>query len=140
MSSAWLFAMAWIAVGGLLTLHPARAEGESKAGHRQQQGPGWVEEKGVASYYGQAHHGRRTASGKRFNQHELTAAHPWLPFGTRVRVTLAGGKRSVIVTITDRLYSKRRVVDLSLAAAQQLGIVQQGIAPVSLAPADAPAG
>jgi len=129
-----LLAMAWIAVGGLLTLHPGHAQAKDRSDHRAARGPGWVEENGVASYYGHAHHGRRTASGLRFNQMELTAAHPWLPFGTRVRVTVAGSTRSVIVTITDRLYSSRRIVDLSLAAAEHLGIVHRGIASVSLTP------
>ncbi len=91
-------------------------------------------ETGVASYYGPGHHGHRTASGRRFDQRELTAAHPWLPFGTKVRVSLAGTGRSVVVTITDRLYSNRRIVDLSLAAAQQLGMVHAGIGTVTLLP------
>ena len=95
----------------------------------------WVGESGTASYYGPAHHGRRTASGTRFDQKALTAAHPWLPFGTRVRVTLEGTRRSVIVVITDRLYSHTRVVDLSMAAARQLGIIRQGVATVLLSPA-----
>ena len=64
----------------------------------------------------------------------LTAAHRWLPFGTKVRVTLAATGKAVIVTITDRLYSKRRVIDLSTAAAATLGILHAGIAQVSLSP------
>ena len=94
----------------------------------------WVGETGVASYYGRAHQGRRTASGGGFDQKALTAAHPWLPFGTKVRVTLRDTGRSVVVVITDRLYSARRVIDLSVAAAQLLGIVPQGLATVSLTP------
>src|SRR3712207_1328517 len=89
-------------------------------------------QQGVASYYGPKQNGRRTADGSRFNQQEMTAAHPWLPFGTRIRVTLLETGRSVIVTITDRLPSRRRVVDLSLAAARELGMVQRGIAMVAL--------
>jgi rare lipoprotein A len=95
----------------------------------------WSGESGTASWYGPQHHGRRTASGSRFDQGALTAAHPWLPFGTRVRVTLAASGRSIIVVITDRLYSQRRVVDLSKAAARELGIISRGIALVSLTPA-----
>jgi rare lipoprotein A len=95
----------------------------------------WVGETGIASYYSAKYHGRITSSGVRFDQTQLTAAHAWLPFGTKVRVTLARTGSSVIVTITDRLYSARRVVDLSRGAAQQLGILQQGVAEVSLAPA-----
>ena len=94
----------------------------------------WVGESGTAWSYGPGYHGRRSASGARFDQMALTAAHPWLPFGTKVRVVLAGTDRSVIVTITDRLYSTRRVVDLSVAAARQLGIIRRGVAEVSLHP------
>ena len=94
----------------------------------------WFGEAGTASYYGAAHHGRRAANGSRFNQMALTAAHPWLPFGTKVRVTLASTGRTVVVTITDRLYSNRRIVDLSLAAAQRIGMVDQGIGEVTLLP------
>jgi hypothetical protein len=95
----------------------------------------WAEESGAASFYGRAHQGRRTASGARFDENELTAAHPWLPFGTKVLVTVQGTGRAVIVTITDRLYSRRRVIDLSTAAARVLGIIRQGVATVSLGPA-----
>jgi rare lipoprotein A len=94
----------------------------------------WVGEEGTASYYGAAHQGRRTASGTQFDKMALTAAHPWLPFGSKVRVTLANTGRSIVVTITDRLYSTRRVVDLSLGAARQLGMVGRGIAEVTLSP------
>jgi rare lipoprotein A len=95
---------------------------------------GWLQESGTASYYGPMFHGRRSASGARFNQEALTAAHPWLPFGSKVRVTLASTGRTVIVTITDRLYFSRRVVDLSVAAARQLGMINRGLAEVTLAP------
>jgi rare lipoprotein A len=95
----------------------------------------WVGETGTASFYGPAYHGRRTAGGTRFDQMALTAAHRWLPFGTRVRVTLAGTSRTVVVTITDRIPAgRRRIVDLSVAAARQLGIIDRGIAEVSLLP------
>jgi rare lipoprotein A len=94
----------------------------------------WVSETGTASYYGHAHQGRRTADGSRFDPNELTAAHPWLPFGTRVSVTLQATGRSVVVTVTDRLYSARRVIDLSMAAARLLGMVRQGVGTVSLSP------
>jgi rare lipoprotein A len=95
---------------------------------------GWVGEAGTASYYGRWHQGRMAASGVRFDQRALTAAHPWLPFGTRVKVTLAGSARSVVVTITDRLYSDHRIVDLSTAAARQLGMIDAGLAKVTLLP------
>lgn len=115
---------------GLLACNPISVRAEPSAESQTN----WVGESGYASYYGRAHQGRRTAFGTRFDQGKLTAAHPWLPFGSHVRVTLAGTERSVVVTITDRLYSARRVIDLSLAAARSLGMVAQGIAKVSLAP------
>jgi rare lipoprotein A len=96
---------------------------------------GWVGETGTASYYGRANQGRRTADGGRFDENALTAAHPWLPFGSKVRVTLRRTGHSVVVTITDRLPSPRRVIDLSLAAARLLGIEHQGVGTVSLSPA-----
>lgn len=95
----------------------------------------WVGETGTASYYGPAYNGKRSASGARFDQQALTAAHPWLPFGTKIRVMLAGTSRSVIVTVTDRIYSTRRVIDLSVAAAIELGMIRRGIAQVTIAPA-----
>jgi His/Glu/Gln/Arg/opine family amino acid ABC transporter permease subunit len=94
-----------------------------------------IAQTGTASYYGKAHQGKRTADGSRFDQKALTAAHATLPFGTRIRVTLAGTDRSVVVVITDRLHSRTRILDLSKAAASQLGMIQQGIARVSLSPA-----
>jgi rare lipoprotein A len=95
----------------------------------------WLGESGTASYYGLKEDGRTSASGLRFDKRLLTAAHHWLPFGTKVRVTLGGTDRSVVVTITDRLYARRRIVDLSVAAARELGIMQRGLARVTLAPA-----
>ena len=56
----------------------------------------WVGEAGEASFYGAWHHGRMSASGVKFDKKALTAAHPWLPFGTKVRVVLAGTGRSVV--------------------------------------------
>lgn len=87
---------------------------------------------GVASWYGPQHHGKKTASGRIFNQYALTAAHPSLPFGSRVKVTNLANDREVVVTITDRgPYSHGRIIDLSRAAAQKLGI--EGTARVRLA-------
>lgn len=94
----------------------------------------WVGETGSASFYGPDFHGHRSASGDRFDQKAMTAAHAWLPFGTRVKVVRGDTGRSVIVTITDRVYSDHRVVDLSLAAARALGMIRRGIAEVTLTP------
>ena len=91
------------------------------------------EQVGLASYYAHAHHGRRTASGERFDMAAMTAAHRTLPFGTRVRVTnLANGRRAV-VRINDRgPFKGRRILDLSLGAARELGMVGAGTARVRL--------
>jgi rare lipoprotein A len=88
--------------------------------------------RGKASWYGPRFHGRRTASGERFDQNELTAAHPTLPFGTLVRVRNIANGREVVVRINDRLPSRRRIIDLSKAAAVSLGFLNAGLAPVVL--------
>src|SRR5689334_19420754 len=86
---------------------------------------------GVASYYGWPYHGRRTASGEIYDMRKMTAAHQTLPFGVSVRVTDLSNNRSVVVRINDRGPFKRgRIIDLSVAAAQQLGIIQKGSATV----------
>src|SRR3954463_13629875 len=78
---------------------------------------------GGASWYGPGFHGRKTANGERFNTHALTAAHRSLPFGSRVRVTNARTGRSMVVRINDRgPFAGGRVIDLSKAAAQAVGI------------------
>src|SRR5262245_27361001 len=88
---------------------------------------------GMASFYGKAHQGRRTASGERFDMHALTAAHRTLPFGTRVKVTNLGNGRSVVVRINDRgPYAEGRVIDLSEAAARELRFLGSGTARVRL--------
>ncbi|MBK1720828.1 septal ring lytic transglycosylase RlpA family protein [Thiocystis violacea] len=89
---------------------------------------------GVASYYGGRFHGRVTASGERFDMHDLTAAHRTLGFGTRVMVTNKSNGRSVEVTINDRgPYVKGRAIDLSKGAAKELGMLGKGVARVELA-------
>jgi hypothetical protein len=88
---------------------------------------------GVASWYGPGLHGNRSASGEVFNQNALTAAHRSLPFGTRVRVTNMRNGRSVIVRINDRgPFSHSRLIDLSRAAADEIGMVSTGTAQVRL--------
>lgn len=86
---------------------------------------------GMASWYGKPFHGRTTASGRKFNMYEMTAAHTTLPTGTQVKVTNLANGRSLIVVISDRgPFSKKRIIDLSYAAANYLGFVQQGTAKV----------
>jgi rare lipoprotein A len=91
-------------------------------------------ERGVASWYGGKFHGRRTASGEVFDTHRLTAAHRTLPFGTLVEVRNLDNDRTVRVRITDRgPFVRGRVIDLSYAAAREIGMVGPGTARVELA-------
>lgn len=88
---------------------------------------------GKASYYAHQYHGRPTASGEPYNMYAMTAAHPSLPFGTLLRVTNLQNGRSVLVRVNDRgPYKPGRVVDVSLAAAEQLGLILPGTAEVRL--------
>ena len=90
-------------------------------------------ERGHASWYGSQFHGRRTASGENFDKYALTAAHKTLPFGTIVRVRSLKLGREVDVRINDRgPFSPGRVIDVSQAAAEALGLVGTGFAEVSL--------
>jgi rare lipoprotein A len=85
---------------------------------------------GVASFYTE---GTQTASGEKFNTMEMTAAHPTLPFGTKLRVTDVGSGRSVTVRVNDRgPFVHGRVVDVSYSAANALGMVGKGVANVKL--------
>lgn len=88
---------------------------------------------GHVSFYGRAFSGRKTANGERFDPSALTMAHPFLPFGTFVRVIHHKNKKSVIVRVNDRgPFTKGRVGDLSFAAAQKIGIVHRGVGLVTL--------
>ncbi len=82
---------------------------------------------GMASWYGPGFHGKKTASGKRYNMNAMTAAHTTLPFGTRIRVTNLENNRSVILTINDRgPFAKGRIIDVSKRAAKRLGFIVKG--------------
>ncbi len=88
---------------------------------------------GLASWYGKIFHGRRTASGERYDMHALTAAHRTLPLGACVRVTSLARMRSVVVRINDRgPFVRGRIIDLSYAAAEALGVRGAGGAQVRL--------
>lgn len=88
---------------------------------------------GVASWYGPGFHGKETASGEKYNQWDLTAAHATLPFGTRVLVTNLETQKSVIVRVNDRgPWIKGRIIDLSRRAAQEIGLLDTGIGGVRL--------
>jgi len=87
----------------------------------------------MASYYSNALHGKRTASGEPYNKTLLTAAHRYLPFGTLVRVTMLSTGKQVIVKINDRgPFIQRRSIDLSYKAAKIIGMVRAGIGKVKL--------
>jgi rare lipoprotein A len=91
------------------------------------------EQTGDASYYADKFIGRTTANGERYDPDELTAAHPSLPFGTRVRVTRLEGGQSVVVRINDRgPFVRGRIIDLSHAAARRLDMVREGVVPVTI--------
>ncbi len=91
------------------------------------------QETGRASYYASQYQGRPTASGETYDMYGMTAAHPSLPFGTPIRVTNLENGRSVVVRVNDRgPFKPGRVVDVSFAAAQQLGLILNGSAAVQV--------
>ena len=93
---------------------------------------GTVQE-GRASYYSDAFAGRRTASGERYDPERMTAAHPTLPLGTRIRVTRVDDRRSVEVRVNDRCgCGGGRIVDLSRRAARHLDMLHAGVVPVRI--------
>lgn len=90
-------------------------------------------ETGNASWYGKQFLGRKTASGERFVKHKLTAAHKTLPLGSVVKITNTTTNEEVIVRINDRgPYTKGRIIDLSPAAAKQIGVMSKGVAHIKL--------
>ncbi len=111
-------------VVAILVSLPMSASARVKTGHTQ---------KGVASYYHDALHGRKTASGEVYNKRIMSAAHKSLPLGTKVRVTKAGSGKSIVVKINDRgPFVKGRIIDLSRRAARELGIINSGVAKVKV--------
>lgn len=122
-------------ITGCLTLLLASALAEARASETPQGQVGW------ASWYGARHHGRKTASGERFSMHALTAAHRSLPLGTPVLVTHLNTGQQVHVTINDRgpfVDQPRRIIDLSRAAAERIGLLRHGVGPVRLEVLEAP--
>jgi len=93
---------------------------------------GWTE-KGIASWYGEPYHGRRTASGEIYDMHQLTAAHKTLAFGSVVKVTRRDTGADVKVRINDRgPFIEGRIIDLSFAAAKKIALDRDGVAPVKI--------
>ena len=87
----------------------------------------------MATYYSPRLAGRRTASGERYDPARFTAAHPVIPFGTHVEVTRTdGSQRRAIVRINDRCAGKKKIIDVSEAAARQLDMMRAGIVPVRI--------
>ena len=102
----------------------------------------WHAEEGLASHYGKAFQGKKTASGDRFSQTDMTAAHRQLPLGTKVMVVNIETGEKIEVKITDRgpfADRKRRIIDLSKAAADSIGLVERGVARVQVTVTEAPA-
>ncbi len=124
-----------VVVASLLWTSPTSAE-THRAKKQNRANKVKVQYLGTASWYGKQHQGRKMANGKRFDLHKLTAASWYFPLGTQIRVVNVKNGQSIIVTITDRGPNLRlhRVLDLSRAAAEHLGYVGQGLAPVFLYP------
>jgi rare lipoprotein A len=92
-----------------------------------------VEEYGKAGYYADSLHGRNTKSGEKYDKNKFTCAHMTLPFGTKIRVTRLDNDRSVVVTVNDRgKFVEGYIVDLSRAAAEQIDLIQKGVARVKV--------
>ena len=139
--AAFALIAATLLAGGCITEASAKSKHRQQAKHSHQAKSKWQDAKasigpqtsgrsfaGKASFYGNES-GNKTASGQRFNQNAMTAAHRTLPFGTKLRVTHRG--QSVVVTINDRgPFIKGRVIDLSEEAAKRLGFLEKGVAKV----------
>jgi len=88
---------------------------------------------GMATYYGDEFHGKKTASGESYNKWALTCAHKKLPFGTKLRVTNLKNNKSVVVRVNDRgPWVKNRIIDLSFAAAKEIDMIADGVVKVKI--------
>jgi rare lipoprotein A (peptidoglycan hydrolase) len=149
MKRQWMAGFAGFLAGVIVLAEPASAHPQQQAhsqhrtaGAQQDEAEfvnasGWIRkgeviQKGTASYYGNGRLSRYTANGDVFDKSAMTAAHPWLPFGTRVLVRDESSGREVTVTVNDRLPTRARVIDLSIGAARVLGILHRGVTTVSL--------
>lgn len=112
----------------------AQAAGEPGQPERADQVAETADQTGRAAWYGDRYHGRKTASGERFDQNAFTAAHRTLPFGTVVQVKNLNNDRTVEVRINDRgpFGRKTRIIDVSRAAARALDMERAGVVPVEL--------
>jgi rare lipoprotein A len=125
----------WALVACALALacaHPRTAGVESRPPEEPSR-PAPRREVGIASYYARSLEGRRTASGVPYDGRAMTCAHPTLPFGTLLRVTDVESGKSVVVKVIDRgPFAPGRIVDLSWAAARELGMLTRGLARVAI--------
>jgi rare lipoprotein A len=125
--------MRMILIAGVLLLAVQPTMGPVLAERTQPGTPNTYIERGQASWYGPGFHGEETASGAVFDQTELTAAHPKLPFGTEVIVTNLENGKQVTVEINDRgPYADGRIIDLSREAGRRLDIISGGVAEVRI--------
>ena len=114
------------------TTTPTGSQGVSSTPPVEPVEEGWTE-KGIASWYGEPYHGRRTASGEIYDMHQMTAAHKTLAFGSMVKVNRRDTGADVVVRINDRgPFIEGRIIDLSLAAAKKIGLDIDGVAPVKI--------
>ena len=128
------------AVGGALVAHAAQPDAATTSPPQLAQAPAPAAAPaatpdaitGKAAYYGKKFQGRKTASGEPFDMNKLTAASNGHPFGTKLKVTNVANGKSVEVRVNDRLTGGDRIVDLSYAAAQQIGMVKAGLAEVKV--------
>ena len=117
-------------LGSVVLVAAAGCAGPSAEIHAGQLG---AEQEGMATYYSPRLAGRRTASGERYDPARFTAAHPVIPFGTHVEVTRTdGSQRRAIVRVNDRCTGKKKIIDVSEAAARQLDMMRAGIVPVRI--------
>ena len=139
--TTWLFLLgsAAFALGGCASSSYDKGEiGDPRRDLRTERRGGAVDRgehrlRGKASWYGKDFHGRTTACGEPYDMYAFTAAHKTLPFHTIVRVTDTRTLKNVVVRITDRgPYADGRVIDLSYAAAADLGLIRRGVGPVRL--------
>jgi len=130
----WFVSTAFLAAA----LSPAHADPQRGDPKGTDAGAAWTES-GEATWYGPRHEGHRTTSGERFDPEKLTAAHPTLPIGAWVRVTVDNTGASVVVRVNDREpHHGVRCIDLSHAAAARLGMIRSGVADVTLARVSGP--
>jgi rare lipoprotein A len=116
--------------GALKVGNPYTIDGERYVPLKSSYG---YKEKGIASWYGSDFHGKSSANGECYNMYAFTAAHKTLPLPTIVRVTNLENGKSVVLKVNDRgPYARGRIIDLSYAAAQSLGVVAKGTAPVQV--------